>query len=147
MDMQQVKDDFASKVARQRPQVKFNEFLANQIAISGKQQNEIASELGYDKPNIITMFKKGQTKVPIEKVPALAKAIGVDQAFLLRMAMNEYMPETMRAIEKVFGTILTDNEEDIVKGLRSLTDNADPKVQTEEHRRKLKEFADSLMGR
>lgn len=135
------------KRVKKRPKVKFHEFLSNQIAICGRQQNEIAEELGYERPNIITMFKKGQTKVPIEKVPALARAIGVDQAFLMRMAMYEYMPETMKAIEQTFGTILTDNEEEIIAALRALTEGTNPKVQTPEHRQKLKALADSLMGR
>ena len=71
--------------ARQLPKIKLSEFLTSQIETCGRQQNEIAAELGYERPNIITMFKKGQTKVPIEKIPAFAKVIGVDQAFLMRI--------------------------------------------------------------
>ena len=38
------------------------------------------------------MMKLGQTKVPLDKIPLLAKACGVDQAFFMRLALQEYMP-------------------------------------------------------
>jgi len=44
------------------------EYLNQQIALSGVPQTEIAEKLGYDKPNIITMFKQGKTKIPMNKI-------------------------------------------------------------------------------
>ena len=52
------------------------EFIAAQIAMSDKTQREIALALGYDKPNIITMFKQGLTKIPLNKVAPLARVGG-----------------------------------------------------------------------
>ena len=43
-------------------------FLTDRIdAVQKKNQREIACEIGYDKPNMISMFKSGATKVPLEK--------------------------------------------------------------------------------
>lgn len=67
----------------------------------GKSQRQIATEIGYPNPNIMTMFKTGQTKIPIDKIPGLARSIGVDPLFLMRMAMTEYMPSAWQAIESV----------------------------------------------
>jgi hypothetical protein len=41
-----------------------------------KTQREIAAEIDYDKPNMISMFKRGEARVPLDKIPLLAKALG-----------------------------------------------------------------------
>ena len=97
--------------------MKIADFIARQIEIvgtsalgrPGKTQREIAAELGYDKPNMISMFKTGMAKVPLEKVPALAKAINVDPAFLFRLALQQYWPDNLDTIAEIFGTICTKN--------------------------------------
>ena len=49
-----------------------------------KTQREIAAEIDYDKPNMISMFKRGEARVPLDKIPLLAKALGVDPAHMFR---------------------------------------------------------------
>jgi transcriptional regulator with XRE-family HTH domain len=88
----------------------FANYLANQIRISEISQKDIAEALGYESANIVSMFKKGLTKVPIEKVPALAKALHLDPAHLLMLAMREYMPEAFATIQKTLGHTVTENE-------------------------------------
>ena len=78
-------------------------FLEQQIALCGKSQRVIAAECGYPNPNIITMFKKGSTKVPLDKVDAMAKALNADPRHLLRLAMMEYQPEAWAVIVRVMG--------------------------------------------
>src|SRR5579871_5258209 len=77
------------------PKSRISEYLTKQIdAIAPyKNQRQIAHELGYAKPNIISMFKTGDTKVPIDKIPALARALNVDPAFLFRLAMEQFWPD------------------------------------------------------
>ena len=55
------------------------EYLTQQIAVSGVSQKNLADQLGYDKPNIITMFKQGKTKVPLNKIAPIAKILGIDR--------------------------------------------------------------------
>ena len=40
-----------------------------------KTQAQIAAEAGYPNPNMITMIKQGTSKVALDRVPALAKAL------------------------------------------------------------------------
>ncbi len=114
--------------------IKIHEFISKQIdnqKSMGKTQKDIAKELGYDKPNMIAMMKSGDVKLPLDKVPALAKALGVEPAFLFRLAMNQYWPETADAIAQVFGTVLTPNEVKIVERIREFSKNSDPVLNRE----------------
>lgn len=95
-----------------------SEYLTKAIELSGKTQREIAREVGYPKPNVISMMKQGQTKVPIEKAPLFAKACGVDPAFFLRLVLQEYFPDAWVAIHKTFGEALTVNERALVEAYR-----------------------------
>ena len=82
--------------------------------------------MGYENPNIITMFKQGLTKVPLGKVGNLAKALDVDPVFLFRLVMQEYSPETLIAIEEIFeSSILTGNERELIAAYRKATHGTD----------------------
>lgn len=81
----------------------FVRYIAKQIDESDKTQVQIAKEMGYLKPNIITMFKQGLTKVPLEKVPLLAAALGLDAAALMDLYLSEYAPSVKHALEDVYG--------------------------------------------
>ena len=41
-----------------------------------KTQREIAAEIGYEMPNIISMFKRGESRVPLDKIPLLVEGFG-----------------------------------------------------------------------
>lgn len=101
--------------------VKVADYLSQQIDICGKSQKDIAAEVGYPMPNVITMFKQGKTKLPINKVPQFAKALGVDPVHFLRLAMGEYMPETWEVIDQVIGkTIVSEEEMKILETVRKV---------------------------
>lgn len=102
--------------------------LARAIKYCGKNQREIAEEIGFPKPNIISMMKKGDTKIPIERIPALAKACHVDPVHLLRLAMEEYHPEIWSVLVDAFSEPLTSNEEDMVGIYRIATINNDIEI-------------------
>jgi transcriptional regulator with XRE-family HTH domain len=104
-------------------------YIDKQIdALKGvKTQREIAAEIGYEKPNIISMFKHGEVKVPLDKIPALAKALHVDPAHLFRLALEQYWPDLGDTIVGIFGPIVSANEEEILlKPWREATHNLDP---------------------
>ena len=56
----------------------FHEYLNDAINSSGIKQSEMAETMGFDKPNIITMFKQGKTRVPLHKVAEFAKILKLD---------------------------------------------------------------------
>ena len=94
-----------------------------------KTQREIAAEIGYDKPNLISMFKRGEARVPLDKIPLLAKALGVDPAHMFRLALEQYWPHLSEIIAELFGRLASENEEEILlKHWRAATRNTDPET-------------------
>lgn len=88
-------------------------YLEQQLAMCGKSQREVAEEIGYTNPNIITMFKNGATKIPVNKAGLIARALGVDPIFMLRLLMSEYMPEAWAEIETILSKNIALSGEDI----------------------------------
>lgn len=70
--------------------------LTTLIEASGKTQREIAIEAGFPSQNIISMIKNGDTKVPLNRIPALAKALGVDPRDLFADCLEAYEPELFK---------------------------------------------------
>ena len=102
------------------------DFIADRLADCDKTQREVAAECGFETPNIITMFKNGSTRVPLNRIGPLAKAIGADPAHLLRLVMAEYLPDTWEAIEETMqSTILTANELKLIRAYREVTGDND----------------------
>jgi transcriptional regulator with XRE-family HTH domain len=100
------------------------DYIADRLASIDKTQRQIAEECGFESPNIITMFKQGRMKLPLDRIGTLAKALDVDAAYLLRLAMQEYLPNTWAEVEDIFkSTILTENELHLVRNYRELTGN------------------------
>lgn len=94
-------------------------YLDQMLALSEKSQKIIAEEVGYEKPNIITMIKQGKTKLPVSKVGPFAKALGIDPSHLLRLVMSEYMPDTWDSISPLIGqSLVTDSEMAIIHVVR-----------------------------
>ena len=61
----------------------------DQLAAS-KSRCEIAAEVGYDQPNIISMIERGDLKMPLDKVPAFANALQCDVGFLMQLAVEQH---------------------------------------------------------
>ena len=112
-------------------------FLQLAIANSDLTQREIAQQAGLPKPNVLSMMKTGETKVPLNRIPALAEACGVDAASFIRIAMTEYHPEIWRVLETEFGANLTEDEEKLVEGWRYLTEQVSTKAPFRPQKRSL----------
>lgn len=98
---------------------------------TGVSQKDIAMSIGYTNANILVMFKKGLTKVPIGKINPLAKALKIDPAHLLRMALGEYDPQTLEAIEEAAGRLVSENEYALIQAYRNATGNINPDLTSE----------------
>lgn len=120
------------------------EYLTWQINLCGKKQLEIAEICGFGKANIITMIKQGKTKLPLDKVGKMAKAIEVDPIHLFKMVMQEYMPETWTEVQRMIGQeVITENELEFIKVIRE-SNVINPKLRTEEERIRLLDFVGTL---
>ena len=84
-------------------------FLTNRILElrPRKSQVQIASEAGFVNANVLSMLKSGKTKLPLDRVPALAAALECDPSRLFRMAVEHKDPVlTLRArttLRGIFG--------------------------------------------
>jgi hypothetical protein len=75
------------------------------------------------------MIKQGSTRLPLDKVGLLAKAIDLDPVYLLRIVMQEYMPDTYTAIEESLADIaLSDYEQEVLEAYRELAKGPDMSV-------------------
>jgi len=93
-----------------------------------KTQAQIAVEAGFANANMITMIKSGATKLAIDRVPQLAKALECDTAYLLRLAMEQSLGEmAARAINEIYGSPVSENERLWIAEIRDASGDTDPR--------------------
>ncbi|MDP1692119.1 MAG: hypothetical protein Q8L49_09270 [Burkholderiaceae bacterium] len=80
-------------------------YIASAIAQQKKSQDRIAEEIGFDKPNMITMVKQGKTKLPMDRIEATACSLDVDHYELLDLTISEYHPEAWDFIRRTLATV------------------------------------------
>lgn len=120
------------------------EYLIGQINMSGKSQAEIAKDAGFPMANMITMLKKGLTKLPIDKVGPLAKSLGVDPLHLYKLCMTEYYPSTWEMLQGfLHQPTLTENEMEFIHIIRE-SNVINPKLRNEDDKVRLLEFIASI---
>ena len=96
-----------------------------------KSQAEVAAESGFVNPNMISMIKTGASRLPLDRVPALASALDVDPARLLQLALEQWVGSSAaRAFEAIFGTVVSRHEADWINEIRDASDDTDPAVTT-----------------
>jgi hypothetical protein len=94
-----------------------------------KTQAEIAAEAGFTNANMMSLLKSGKNKVPLDRVPSLAKALEMDPALLMRLALDQAVGVTAaKAITDIFGSPVTENERGWLTELREASDNTDPRL-------------------
>ena len=74
--------------------------LRRAIRQSGKTLREICGEVGLARPNVLSMMQLGNCNVPIDRIPAIARACGVPADAFIEVAIKEYYP----AIWNVLGS-------------------------------------------
>ena len=76
---------------------------------------------------MITMLKQGDTKLPLDRVAALARALEVDPRRLYLLALDQEGHSTTAAeIEEIFNAIVTRNEAEWLEAIREASDHSDP---------------------
>ena len=101
------------------------------LQLRPKSQIDIAGEAGFVNANVLSMIKSGATKLPLDRVLALANALESDPRHLFLLAMGQAGYETeSAAIAQIFGTIVTTNETIWLKELRDASGGTDPALTT-----------------
>lgn len=96
---------------------------------SKKSQLQIASEAGYPNPNMISIIKQGASKLALDRVPSMARALDCDAAYLMRLALEQAEGDTAaQALVEIFGSPVTANEMGWLEEIRAASDNSDPRL-------------------
>ena len=92
-----------------------------------KTQTQIAAEAGFVQPNMLAMIKNGSNKLPLDRVPGLARALEYDAGALFLMAMEQLRDDTTaQTVRDIFGTVVTRNEVAWIEEIRKASGNTDP---------------------
>lgn len=107
------------------------QFIADRVqALSHrKTQAEIAAEAGFANANMLSILKSGKSKIPLDRVPSMAKALETDPAYLMRIALEQAVGKTAAtAITDIFGSPVTENEAAWLDEIRDASGNSDPRL-------------------
>jgi len=96
-------------------------------------QREIAAKAGYNNANIISMMKAGTFKVPLSRVTSLARALEVDEIILLRLVLEQELPEDSHVAMLLSSATITSNERLWLDAIRVASRQTDPEM-TDERR-------------
>ena len=100
-----------------------------------KSQREIASEAGFVNANMASLIKSGASKLPLDRVPAMARALECDPRRLLLLTLEQDGKESgLAAIEAILGAVVTQNETTWIAAVREASDLSDPPLTTRSRR-------------
>jgi transcriptional regulator with XRE-family HTH domain len=115
--------------SRKGPSYQLAEFLNdNWDRLVGRTNEEVAMELGYRAPNMISMFRTGKTRVPLEKLPDIARVMKIDIAALLPLWFEQHWGERDDAkllLKQFAGRVSTDNEAPLLDAARKASELRD----------------------
>lgn len=80
-------------------------------------QTELAQRLGYARPTMISMIKRGKARVPLDAVEMLADAMDIDESFLLILALEQYFPGREDALRRIFGRVVPESHHRLLEQL------------------------------
>jgi len=95
--------------------------IENRQAALCLSDQELCAAVGFDREIVWTMIKSGNMRLPLRKIPELARTLSFEAGPLLRAAMDETSPGLLQLIKDVFDPLeLTECEQRLVKHLRHL---------------------------
>lgn len=92
-----------------------------------KTNEELAGEMGYARANIISMWRTGKSRIPLERLPDLSRLLNVSLAELLPMWMEQYAPQMRVEIAQLFTRLVSKNEWEVIQAMREASESTDPK--------------------
>jgi transcriptional regulator with XRE-family HTH domain len=78
-------------------------------------QRELSLAMGFRTPNMLSMLRTGDAKVPFTKIPMIAAVLDIDPALLFRFHLREQWPEFEEVVFEIFGGVLTREERDWIE--------------------------------
>jgi transcriptional regulator with XRE-family HTH domain len=104
------------------------EFLNANWHLVGRTNAEVAKEMGFSAPNVVSLWRTGKSRVPIERLPQLAELLRIDLAALFPLWAEQYLPTSARkegwgeaayrALKSIIERIADEGEMRILKAIR-----------------------------
>lgn len=108
-------------------QIQTGQWLSEQQSRARVTDQELATALGYESTKVIEMFRTGQMRVPLNKVPPLASALNIEPGVLMRRLLADVDPDLLDAIEHCLGAIcLSNGERKLIEAIRKANRGAEP---------------------
>ena len=87
------------------------DFIRRRIEELGGEPShaEIAEHLGYPSEHVVRMFIGGEVRIPLQKIPALAKVLRSDPSHLMTLGLAQYLPASIRCVV----TVIEGNEDEV----------------------------------
>jgi transcriptional regulator with XRE-family HTH domain len=90
---------------------------------------ELAEQLGYTRPNIISMWRTGRTRIPLDRLTKLSELLKVDLSFLLPLWVEQYGgAEAYTGVMKILQSSVSESEAKLVAAAREHTKGRDFKL-------------------
>lgn len=84
--------------------------------------DQIATRLGYTRPNIISMWRTGRTRIPLEQLSPLGEILGVELMFLLPLWLEQYMDKKgYKEVEAASKRLVSEEEAAFLDRVRKIT--------------------------
>lgn len=101
------------------------QFVASALGASGRTNADVAQDVFGDatRANLVSMIKMGRAKLPVDKVPAFAKATMQDPVYLLQLVLREYSPSLFSILEPYLANALTEGEAEVISLMRKEGDD------------------------
>jgi transcriptional regulator with XRE-family HTH domain len=88
-----------------------------------KSQREVADDVGFVNRNMLSLIKNGDTKLSLDRVPAMAKSLGLDLEVVMLPALRQYYTEdVISLLRETFGSTETQTEHEILSIARKNMD-------------------------
>lgn len=119
---------------------RFSNYIMKLLMESTKSQREIAEAVGFKNQNMITMLKQGHVKLALDRVPSMAKALGVDPVDMLKLALTQFYDDaSVRLLIDLIETGVSKEERAILNVIREAAGDAPP-VMTKKREDALREL-------
>jgi transcriptional regulator with XRE-family HTH domain len=101
------------------------QFVGEQLGKSKRTVDEVAAQVGMS-AKVLTMIASGKLKLAINQADALAKALGVDTTYVLRLVLEDSLPDAWSVIQdRLTELAITEFEQQIVDAYRRLSQGRD----------------------
>lgn len=77
------------------------QILAKHILASGLTNRDIARACGFGRPNMVSMLKRGHTRLPLDRLASIARILDIDVLELFDVWMAEYYGRTWEDLRPI----------------------------------------------